>query len=543
MSASGEVTFSLVGETSFTYRVTAPASPGPHEFSGVLAYGIDKTPVQIGTTTLMVEGTAPTGVSASRSINPSSRASGRGRGDCDDQHRWLLRHWLGGGNAAGGVLLRGRLGDSGGVGAHGERIREAVTFSLVGETSFTYRVTAPASPGPHEFSGVFAYGIDKTPVQIGTTTLMVEGTAPTGVSASRSISPSPVPAGGGEATVTINIAGYSGIGSVVETLPAGFSYVVGSVIPADLEPMVSGREVTFSLVGETSFTYRVTAPASPGSHEFSGVLAYGIDKTPVQIGTTTLTVEGTAPTGVSASRSISPSPVPAGGGEVTVTINIARPLRHWLGGGNAAGGVLLRGRLGDTPADLEPMVSGREVAFSLVGETSFTYRVTAPASPGPHEFSGVLTYGIEKTDASVGGTSNIRVGMPTRVRPSTRARAEANSAPAFEEGRDASRSVAENSAAGTAVGAPITATDRDDDDITYSLVSGDTALFDINKSTGQLSVAEGANLDFESKGTHSVSRASHGRRREARQHYRQHQGHRRGRRRDDRAIGGSSRTR
>ena len=139
-----------------------------------------------------------------------------------------------------------------------------------------------------------------------------------------------------------------------------------------------------------------------------------------------------------------------------------------------------------------------------MGETSFTYRVTAPASPGSHEFSGVLTYGIDKTQISV-GTSSIRVGMPTRVRPSTRARAEANRAPAFEEGRDASRSVAENSAAGTAVGAPITATDRDDDDITYSLVSGDTALFNINKSTGQLSVAEGASLDFESKSTYSVS--------------------------------------
>ena len=55
------------------------------------------------------------------------------------------------------------------------------------------------------------------------------------------------------------------------------------------------------------------------------------------------------------------------------------------------------------------------------------------------------------------------------------------------------------------MGDPIAATDRDDDDIAYSLVSGDTELFDINKSTGQLSVAEGASLDFESKSTYSVS--------------------------------------
>ena len=221
-----------------------------------------------------------------------------------------------------------------------------VAFSLVGETSFTYRVTAAASAGPHQFSGVLTYGIDKTPVQIGTTTLMVEGTAPTGVSVSRSISP--VPAGGGEVTVTVNIAGSYGVGSVVETLPGGFSYVPGSVIPAELEPTVSGREVTFSLVGETSFTYRVTAPASAGPHQFSGVLTYGIDKTPVQVGTTTLMVEGTAPTGVSASRSISPSSVPAGGGEVTVTVNIAGSYGVGSVVETLPGGVLLRARLGDS---------------------------------------------------------------------------------------------------------------------------------------------------------------------------------------------------
>ena len=407
-----EVTFSLVGETSFTYRVTAPASPGPHEFSGVLAYGIEKTPVQIGTTTLMVEGTAPTGVSVSRSISPSPVPAGGGE--------VTVTINIAGYSGIGSVVETLPAGFSYVVGSVMPPELEPtvsgreVTFSLVGETSFTYRVTAPASPGPHEFSGVLAYGIEKTPVQIGTTTLMVEGTAPTGVSVSRSISPSPVPAGGGEVTVTINIAGYSGIGSVVETLPAGFSYVVGSVMPPELEPTVSGREVTFSLVGETSFTYRVTAPASPGPHEFSGVLAYGIEKTPVQIGTTTLMVEGTAPTGVSVSRSISPSPVPAGGGEVTVTINIA----GYSGIGSVvetlpAGFSYVVGSV--MPPELEPTVSGREVTFSLVGETSFTYRVTAPASPGPHEFSGVFAYGIEKTDVSVGGTSNIRVGMPTRV--------------------------------------------------------------------------------------------------------------------------------
>ena len=146
------------------------------------------------------------------------------------------------------------------------------------------------------------------------------------------------------------------------------------------------------------------------------------------------------------------------------------------------------------------------MTFSLLGEQSFTYSVMAPASVGTHVFSGALTYGIDKTQVSVVGTSNIRVGRPpsggggggsARSTPSNRA-------PSFDEGASATRSVAENSAAGTAVGDPITATDRDDDDIAYSLVRGDTELFDINKSDGQLSVAEGASLDFESKSTYSI---------------------------------------
>ena len=147
------------------------------------------------------------------------------------------------------------------------------------------------------------------------------------VSATRTISPSPVPASGGELTVAVDITGSYGVGSVVEMLPAEFIYVPGSVVPSDITATESGetatgQAVTFSLLGEQSFTYKVTAPGSPGQHEFSGGLTYGIDKTFVQIDTTTLVVEDAAPTTVSATRSISPSPVPASGGELTVTVDI-----------------------------------------------------------------------------------------------------------------------------------------------------------------------------------------------------------------------------
>ncbi len=74
-----------------------------------------------------------------------------------------------------------------------------------------------------------------------------------------------------------------------------------------------------------------------------------------------------------------------------------------------------------------------------------------------------------------------------------------NHAPAF--GADAyEREVAENSAAGTAVGEPVTATDEDGDDLTYAFVAGgDEASFEIDASSGQLTVADGAALDYESE--------------------------------------------
>ena len=60
------------------------------------------------------------------------------------------------------------------------------------------------------------------------------------------------------------------------------------------------------------------------------------------------------------------------------------------------------------------------------------------------------------------------------------------------------REVPENSASGTAVGEPVTATDEDGDDLTYAFIpSGDEASFAIDASSGQITVAGGAALDFE----------------------------------------------
>ena len=59
------------------------------------------------------------------------------------------------------------------------------------------------------------------------------------------------------------------------------------------------------------------------------------------------------------------------------------------------------------------------------------------------------------------------------------------------------RSVAENTNAGEAVGAPIVATDAEDGALTYALGGADADLFTIDEGTGQIRVGAGTALDHE----------------------------------------------
>ena len=79
----------------------------------------------------------------------------------------------------------------------------------------------------------------------------------------------------------------------------------------------------------------------------------------------------------------------------------------------------------------------------------------------------------------------------------------ANSQPAFPSSEDGARSVAENTAASANIGAPVGATDADNDALTYTLGGDDAASFTIVPSTGQLQTL--AALNFEGKNSYSVT--------------------------------------
>ncbi len=78
-----------------------------------------------------------------------------------------------------------------------------------------------------------------------------------------------------------------------------------------------------------------------------------------------------------------------------------------------------------------------------------------------------------------------------------------NVAPVFTAGVSATRSIAENTAAGTNIGEPISATDADNDTLAYSLGGTDASAFAIDTKSGQLKT--NAALDYETKNAYSVA--------------------------------------
>ncbi|MDE0638286.1 MAG: cadherin domain-containing protein, partial [Candidatus Poribacteria bacterium] len=79
----------------------------------------------------------------------------------------------------------------------------------------------------------------------------------------------------------------------------------------------------------------------------------------------------------------------------------------------------------------------------------------------------------------------------------------ANTAPVFSDGTTAIRSVAENTARGVNIGATVSATDADNDILTYTLSGTDAASFGIDSTSGQLQTK--AALDYETKTSYSVA--------------------------------------
>ena len=112
---------------------------------------------------------------------------------------------------------------------------------------------------------------------------------------------------------------------------------------------------------------------------------------------------------------------------------------------------------------------------------------------------------VDYTDAE--GTGKFKYGEsmnPVRAEVSP----GANASPDFEDDTD-TRTVPESTAVGDPVGSPVTATDTDNDTVTYELIAvaspndGDDEFFDIDQASGQITVAQ--ELDYDAVGDRTAA--------------------------------------
>ena len=391
-----EVRFTLQGDSSVAYVVTASSTAGSHSFSGMLRDSKQDDSTVGGVDTVTVEAPSTPTPSATRSFNPASVAPG-GEVVVTIQ----VANYGGIGRVTetlpAGFDYVSSTHDSAGVSVNGQEVR----FTLQGDSSVAYVVTASSTAGFHSFSGMLKDSDRDDSTVGGVDTVTVEAPSTPTPSATRSFNPASV-APGGEVVVTIQVANYGGIGRVTETLPAGFDYVSSTHDSAGVS--VNGQEVRFTLQGDSSVAYTVTASSTAGSHSFSGKLKDSDRDDSTVGGVDTVTVEAPSTPTPSATRSFNPASV-APGVRMVVTIRVAN-----------YGGI---GRVTETlPAGFDYVssthdsagvsVNGQEVRFTLQGDSSVAYVVTASTTAGSHFFSGMLK-DSDRNDHTVVGTTRVTV--------------------------------------------------------------------------------------------------------------------------------------
>ena len=428
------VNFALVGVDSFTYKVAVgqDVADGRYLFDGDLNKLSGSTPIE-GDNEVTVEAEAATTLpdaapgDNSRSLPGSSVAPG-------DEFSVTINN-VGLADGFGEVMETLPAGfsyvvDSASSDGPNAAITAAVadqtvTFTFVAVDSFTYKVAVgqDVADGPHAFSGV----LDKLSGDEtigGDSRVTVAATAtPGGIS--RSLPGSSV-ARDDEFSVTINNVGLAdGFGEVMETLPAGFSYLEDSASSdtanAAISAVVADQTVTFTFVGVDSFTYKVTVGSgvAGGQHSFSGVLAKLSGDETIG-GDSRVTVDATTPGGIS--RSLPTSSVTRGG-EFSVRINnvgLADGFGEVMETLPAGFSYVADSASSPTPnAAISAVVADQTVTFTLVGVDSFTYKVTVGSGVvnGQYSFTGVLAK--LSGDEAIGGNARVTVGVP-QPRPTSR---------------------------------------------------------------------------------------------------------------------------
>ena len=156
------------------------------------------------------------------------------------------------------------------------------------------------------------------------------------------------------------------------------------------------------------------------------------------------------------------------------------------------------GRASKISANVQPSRHEHEPGSGTVtfqaGQTEATIQIRILDNE-VHEDQG--SFGVTLGEPSVDAAASRRVSVDRRT--ATVTILDNDAPPVFDEGDAATRSVAENSPPGSDIGAPIMATDAENDPLDYTLGGSNASAFALDPATGQLRTK--APLDFEVKNT------------------------------------------
>ena len=159
---------------------------------------------------------------------------------------------------------------------------------------------------------------------------------------------------------------------------------------------------------------------------------------------------------------------------------------------NTASGVNIGTAIAATDADNDTLT------YSLGGDDASSFSIISTSGQlqtrAALDYETKSSYVVTVTASDGSLTDNIPVTINVR---------NVNEAPNFTDGSSATRTIAENTASGTNIGAPVAATDPENDTLTYSLSGTDASSFSIVSTSGQLQT--NVALDYETKASYSVT--------------------------------------
>jgi uncharacterized membrane protein len=393
---------------TFTFNVTAPATAGTYNFqwrmvNGATFFGAASTNVAVSVTSGGGGGGGPYNAAFVSQVVPSSMTPGQIVSVSVTMRNTGTQSW----SSISGITLRSQ--NPAGNTTWGVSSITLTKFVASGsQFTFTFTVTAPATPGTYNFqwqlyrsSAYFGQASTNLPIQVGTS----GGGTDNASFVTQSVSSSMTAGQSYSVSVTMQNTGTT-------TWAAG-SYQLGSQNPQDNTTWGLNR---VSLAGSVApgasatFTFNVTAPATAGTYNFqwrmvNGTVFFGAASTNVAVSVTSGGGGGGTDNASFVTQSVSSSMTAGQSYAVSVTMQNTGTTT-WTAGTYRLGS--------QNPQDNLTWGLNRVNLASSVApgaSATFTFNVTAPATAGTYNFqwrmvNGATFFGAASTNIGVNVTSS-----------------------------------------------------------------------------------------------------------------------------------------